>query len=69
MEANMAIELLDNDPLLSQYEAAAELHKHPRTLKRWRDLGEGPSYVKMGQAVLYRRGAIRQWLGSIEVQP
>jgi hypothetical protein len=69
MEAIMAIDVLDNDPLLTDDEAAAELHKHPRTLKRWRDLGEGPPYVKMGQAVLYRRGAIRQWLVSIEVQP
>jgi predicted DNA-binding transcriptional regulator AlpA len=66
---NMALDILENDPLLHEDEAAVELHRHSRTLKRWRDLGEGPAYVRIGREVLYRRSAIRQWLLAREVQP
>jgi len=64
----MTLDILENDPLLQEGEAGAELQRHPRTLKRWRDLGEGPPYTRVGRRIYYRRSALRQWLLSQEVQ-
>ncbi len=33
---------------LTTIEAASRLYLAPKTLRNWRDLGEGPSYVKVG---------------------
>jgi hypothetical protein len=63
----MALNILEDDPLLQENEAAAELHRHPRTLKRWRVLGEGPPYTRVGRGLYYRRSALRKWLLSQEV--
>jgi hypothetical protein len=67
----MAIELpKDDDILLDQSEALALLGKRcERTLKRWRELGTGPAYVRVGRAIYYRSGAIRQWLLGLEARP
>jgi predicted site-specific integrase-resolvase len=37
-------------------------HTSPRTLERWRTLGTGPRYVKVGRRVLYRDEDIDQWM-------
>jgi predicted site-specific integrase-resolvase len=57
-------------PILSDYmedqELATDLGRSTRTLARWRRLGEGPPIVKVGRQVLYRREAVREWLGRLE---
>ena len=60
----MAIKLPeDDDTLLEPKEALPFVGKgNERTLKRWRDLGEGPAYVRVGRSIYYRTGAIRSWL-------
>jgi hypothetical protein len=57
--------------LLTEGEAARELGRCARTLKRWRDLREGPPFIRVGRQILYRRDAVRAWLLSHEqnVQP
>jgi hypothetical protein len=39
---------------LNQIELSARWNLSPRTLERWRWLGEGPRYLKLGGRVLYR---------------
>jgi hypothetical protein len=39
---------------LNQTELSARWNLSPRTLERWRWLGEGPRYLKLGGRVLYR---------------
>jgi hypothetical protein len=39
---------------LNQSELSARWNLSPRTLERWRWLGEGPRYLKLGGRVLYR---------------
>lgn len=39
---------------LNQTELSARWNVSPRTLERWRWLGEGPRYLKLGGRVLYR---------------
>jgi hypothetical protein len=62
----MALNLLEDDPLLGEAEAAALLARTVRTLRRWRDLREGAPHIRIGRQVFYRRSALRQWLLSRE---
>ena len=39
---------------LTQSELAQRWRISPRTLERWRWLGEGPQYLKIGGRVIYR---------------
>ena len=39
---------------LTQIELAQRWRISPRTLERWRWLGEGPQYLKIGGRVVYR---------------
>ncbi len=39
---------------LNQIDLARRWKISPRTLERWRWLGEGPQYLKLGGRVLYR---------------
>jgi hypothetical protein len=39
---------------LGQVHLARRWNVSPRTLERWRWLGQGPSYLKVGGRVLYR---------------
>jgi hypothetical protein len=49
------------DPLLTEQQAAAALNVSELTLRRWRWVGKGPGYVKLGPgpkaAVRYRQNA------------
>jgi helix-turn-helix protein len=54
------------DGFLTEEQAARELRRNSRTLRRWRDLREGPPWVRLGRQVLYRREAVRAWLLSRE---
>jgi hypothetical protein len=55
--------LINSDELLSAETVAAELHLKRETLATWRALGRGPSFVKVGRAVFYRRADLAEWLG------
>jgi DNA-binding transcriptional MerR regulator len=39
---------------LTQADPAARLNISPRTLERWRSIGEGPAFLKIGGRVVYR---------------
>jgi hypothetical protein len=43
---------------LNQIELARRWRISPRTLERWRWLGQGPVYLKIGGRVIYRLGDI-----------
>ena len=44
---------------LRQKDLAERWHVSPRTLERWRWLGRGPRFLKVGGRVVYAYGAIR----------
>ena len=52
------------DPLYRAAEAAALLKSNARTLERWRSTGTGPSFVKVGRRVAYRRSDLERWLAQ-----
>lgn len=47
--------------LLTTEEAAAVLRVAERTLRTWRQTGEGPRFVKVGQRVTYNRADVEAW--------
>ncbi len=50
-----AIENPNPDPLFDTAQAAVYLHSSEPSLERFRRIGVGPKFVKMGGAVRYRR--------------
>jgi predicted DNA-binding transcriptional regulator AlpA len=52
------------DPLVPPPELATELGVPVKTLAEWRSRGLGPSYVRVGRHVRYRREAINLWLDA-----
>lgn len=51
---------------LSDGELAAELGTTVATLRRYRRLGTGPAFTKVGRDVIYRISAVRAWLAGKE---
>lgn len=58
--------VVPEDRLLHRREAAAYLAMAPSTLAKMAVFGTGPTYVKMGRSVRYRRSALDAWLAERE---
>ena len=54
---------------LSEFELSEQLGNSIRTLARWRRLGEGPAWTKIGPKVFYRESAVFDWLRCQERTP
>ena len=54
-----------SETCLNQIDLARRWRISPRTLERWRWLGEGPCYLKLGGRVLYRVADIEAYEQSI----
>ncbi len=54
----------NSDQLLTETQASEILQIGVRTLQGWRVRGEGPQYKKLGRAVRYRLGDLREWTDS-----
>ena len=54
------------DDYLTDTELAFEIKVSPRTIQRWRRLGEAPPRTKVGKKNLTRRGGAREWLRARE---
>jgi hypothetical protein len=50
-------------------ETAEELNVSVRTLRKWRQIGEGPPYVEVGRQIHYRDESRAAWLKGREVRP
>jgi hypothetical protein len=46
---------------LNQVELSRRWSISPRTLERWRWLGQGPQYLKIGGRVVYRRDDVEAY--------
>jgi excisionase family DNA binding protein len=47
---------------LSPEQLAQILHVHVGTLRRWRNLGEGPPYARVGRRVLYHADSVDDYI-------
>jgi predicted DNA-binding transcriptional regulator AlpA len=52
--------------LLTPAELEASYRIAKATLAKWRWNGSGPTYVKLGAKVLYRRSDVEAWIASRE---
>jgi predicted DNA-binding transcriptional regulator AlpA len=50
--------------LRTQAETAELLRLSERTLERWRVVGGGPVFCKLGKRVLYRQADLEKWIAS-----
>ena len=57
-----------SDTLLTTEQAADLVRVKPATLKIWRIKGEGPTFIKVGRLVRYRRATIEKWLNNLPEQ-
>ncbi len=53
-----------DDPIYSPEDAVAYLGNRTtvRTMERWRSTGAGPTFVKLGKRVGYRRSALERYV-------
>lgn len=56
----------DDDPMLTTPEAARYLRLAVGTLNNYRSWSQGPTYVKLGRAVRYRKSALDSWAAERE---
>lgn len=56
--------LADGDALLAESQAADLLNLSSRTLQAWRAKGIGPSFVRAGRAIRYRKRDLIAWVES-----
>lgn len=59
----------DAPTFLSTRKAAALLTLSPRTLDRYREIGNGPPYFQLGQRIVYAREDLLDWAWSKRVSP
>jgi len=52
------------DELLNERRVANLICQSVRTVQKWRVIGYGPEYFKIGRSVRYRRGEVEQWIES-----
>jgi predicted DNA-binding transcriptional regulator AlpA len=70
MSLNFPRSVLAADALLDEKELSALLRLSIKTLRNWRSLGQGPTYVKLGKrAVRYHASAVQAFItAGTEVQ-
>ncbi|GGE32362.1 hypothetical protein GCM10007276_07010 [Agaricicola taiwanensis] len=63
-DAAYALKLLPeaDEALIPSSRLPAYLGVAEQTLARWRHEGKGPAFIKVGRAVLYQTGQVREWL-------
>jgi predicted DNA-binding transcriptional regulator AlpA len=55
---------MQNQALLNEYDVARLTRMSVASVRRWRLLGQGPKYLKIGAAVRYRLEDVLAWLES-----
>jgi len=52
------------DGYISEHTFAHEIGVTLRTIRSWRQMGEGPAVTRIGKRVFYARDDVRNWLQS-----
>jgi predicted DNA-binding transcriptional regulator AlpA len=55
---------VENDALLGEAQAAKLLNLSVRTLQAWRTKRSGPSFVRAGRAIRYRKRDLYAWMDA-----
>jgi Helix-turn-helix domain len=57
------------EDLLPEDDAAAALHQKPGTLRQWRWQHKGPSYIRIGKRIFYRKTVLAAFVEALERNP
>jgi predicted DNA-binding transcriptional regulator AlpA len=55
---------LETDNLLNERQAAQRLNVAAKTLQKWREVGDGPKFVKLGRCVRYAEHALEAFIAA-----
>jgi excisionase family DNA binding protein len=59
------IQVRPHSPMLTTTEVARLLRVHPDTVRRWRAIGTGPRYAKLGnKSVRYALADVEAWVAA-----
>lgn len=56
--------ITDHDTLMTEVQAADVLNLSIRTLQAWRTQRRGPSWIRAGRAIRYRRRDLDAWMDA-----
>ena len=62
-----AIAVREDLDLLTENETATAVNVEVRTLSTWRSRREGPSFVRLGRQIFYRRSDLLDWIDACTV--
>lgn len=54
--------MMKGEQLIDDHQAADLLAIKPQTLRKWRMLGTGPDFVKIGRITRYQVSALNRWI-------
>ena len=54
----------EHDPIWTATEASNYMQMPQETLQKWRHIGTGPDFLKIGRHVRYRKSAVDRWLDT-----
>ena len=60
---------INPDPLMPSAAVAEYLGVMVPALEKWRQVGTGPAYIKVGRLVRYRKSALDAWLTERTIIP
>lgn len=58
----MADQSRSNTALLRDKDVAEQLGVSIRTTEKWRSVGAGPPYIRVGRLIRYKQGDIDRWI-------
>lgn len=53
-------------PPMSEEQVALHLQVSVSQLQKWRSLGEGPVFVRVGTSIRYRQEDLRRWIRALQ---
>ena len=53
-----------DEQLLDTIDVAVKIKAKEGTLERWRQIGIGPDYIRVGRLIRYKQSAIDRWLSD-----
>ena len=60
------LKLFDDGQIYRSHKVAEQTGFADQTLAKWRCLGSGPAYIKIGGRIFYSGSALNHWISSAE---
>jgi predicted DNA-binding transcriptional regulator AlpA len=61
--------IMDLNSTFNEHIAAKFMGLAVQTLRNWRNLGKGPSYIKLGRCIRYRLADLEEYIQNRKINP